>query len=223
MEFIIDESMRELGIESVVIALVEGIDMSKDLSDEFLEKFNAMQQKVVDMDMERIKENPIILAYREIVQKVEQSVKKNPPTAQAFIKSTKKREFIPHINTVVDVYNIECLNSLLSIGGHDYDKITFPVTFTVCGKDDMFYPIGAPEKEVKATDFVYRDQKGIIAWCGVRDSEIYKIDENTKRLFFVISGNKNTSVDMRKEALVRICEDLKTMMPDVKYTIEVVG
>ena len=41
---------------------------------------------------------------------------------------------MPHINSIVDIYNVETLKSFLAIGGHDLDKIQEPLEFTVSQK-----------------------------------------------------------------------------------------
>ena len=74
------------------------------------------------------------------------------------------------------------------------------------------------DEELKAkTDYVYRDDKGILAWLDIRDSDLYKFDDDTKDAIFIIQGNANTSVEMRLEALKRIQSDLKECMPDMKF------
>ena len=77
------------------------------------------------------------------------------------------------------------LHSLLAIGGHDLDKIGNQIEFTVSQKEDVFLPILSKEKHVSPTDYVYRDEKGILAWLDVRDSENYKFDDNTKNAIFI--------------------------------------
>ena len=77
-------------------------------------------------------------------------------------------------NSVIDIYNVECLRSFLAIGGHDLDKIQGPIEFTISQREDTFLPILSTEKHVSETDPVYRDQEGIMAWLDVRDGERYR-------------------------------------------------
>ena len=135
----------------------------------------------------------------------------------ALIRNIQHRGSIPRINSIIDVYNVEALHSLLAIGGHDLDKIGNQIEFTVSQKEDVFLPILSKEKHVSPTDYVYRDEKGILAWLDVRDSENYKFDDNTKNAIFIIQGNAHTSVDMRLEALDRIAHDLAEAMPNLKF------
>lgn len=222
MKIHVDKSMKELGITDVVIGIVKNLNPHAELTEKFKQKMYEREQWALNTDLNEIKKNPVIEGYKDIITKVSRSVKKNPPTVSGFINNIKHRGNIPHVNSIVDIYNAESLNSLLAIGAHDFDKISFPIIFTVCRKEDTFYPISSNSKHVAETDFVYRDNKGIMAWLDVRDSELYKLDENTKNVLFVIQGNANTSVDMRIEALERIRDDLKGCMPESEFEIKVI-
>jgi len=134
-----------------------------------------------------------------------------------FLASIKRRGSLPHINTVVDIYNLETLISGVAIGGHDVDKITGTLRFMICGQEDSFTSIGGNTKHVAGTDYVYRDDQGIITWLGTRDSTFYKIDDDTQNVLFVIAGNANTSVDLRLAALERIHQDLLKCMPQLTF------
>lgn len=222
MKIHVDKSMKELGITDVVIGIAKNLNPHAELTEKFKQKMYEREQWALNTDLNEIKKNPVIEGYKDIITKVSRSVKKNPPTVSGFINNIKHRGNIPHVNSIVDIYNAESLNSLLAIGAHDFDKISFPIIFTVCRKEDTFYPISSNSKHVAETDFVYRDNKGIMAWLDVRDSELYKLDENTKNVLFVIQGNANTSVDMRIEALERIRDDLKGCMPESEFEIKVI-
>lgn len=222
MKIIVDSSMKELGVDSVVIGIAHNVDPNAPFTDAFKEKLKKTEEWALNVDVKDVKQQPFVLGYREMIKKSGRSVKKNPPTLPAFVKNIQHRGHMPRINTIVDIYNVESLNSFLAIGGHDLDKIDDYVKFTVNGVEDTFLPICADEKAVDPTDFVYRDSKGIIAWLGIRDSEHYKFDDNTRNAFFAIQGNGVTSVEDRIAALERIRDDLKACMPDLTFEIMVV-
>ncbi|EPF46113.1 hypothetical protein HMPREF1222_01625 [Treponema vincentii F0403] len=222
MNFIIDKSIVELGIKSVVIGIAKNIDPQAPLSDSFLTKQKKMQDWALQCDVDEILKHPVTQGYADLLQSVGRSIKKYPPTVPAFIRNIQRRGSMPHINSVIDIYNVESLHSLLAIGGHDLDKIDGQIEFTVNKEAGVFLPISSTEKHVAETDYVYRDPKGIIAWLGVRDGEQYKFDDGTKNAIFIIQGNANTSVEMRVEALKRIQNDLAECMPQLVFEIQTV-
>ena len=222
MKFTIDKSLAELGITSVVLAIARNVDPQAPLSEAFLQKQKKAENWALNCNLAEITDQPTIQGYCDLLQKVGRSVKKNPPTVPALIRNIQHRGSIPRINSVIDIYNVESLHSLLAIGGHDLDKIGDEIKFTVSQKDDIFLPILSKEKHVAPTDYVYRDEKGILAWLDVRDSDLYKFDDSTKNAIFIIQGNAHTSVQMRLEALERIHQDLTAAMPNLEFETHVI-
>jgi len=222
MKIIINKSIVALGIKSVVIGIAKNVNPNAKLSDSFLEKQKKMEEWALNCNIDEVLNHPVIQGYKDLLQSVGRSVKKNPPTVPALIRNIQHRGSIPCINSIIDIYNVEALNSFLAIGGHDFDKIHNYIEFTVSEKEDIFLPILSTEKHVAKTDYVYRDEKGILAWLDVRDGENYKFDDQTKNSIFIIQGNLNTSVEMRMEALKRIQNDLAECMPDMEFEIRVI-
>ena len=223
MKIIINKSIAALGIKSVVIGIAKNVNPNAKLSDSFLEKQKKMEEWALNCNIDEVFNHPVIQGYKDLLQSVGRSVKKNPPTVPALIRNIQHRGSIPCINSIIDIYNVEALNSFLAIGGHDFDKIHDYIEFTVNEREDIFLPILSTEKHVAKTDYVYRDEKGILAWLDVRDGENYKFDDKTKNAIFIIQGNLNTSVEMRMEALKRIQNDLAECMPDMEFEIRVIG
>ena len=222
MKIIINKSIAALGIKSVVIGIAKNINPNAKLSDSFLEKQKKIEEWALNCNIDEVFNHPVIQGYKDLLQSVGRSVKKNPPTVPALIRNIQHRGSIPCINSIIDIYNVEALNSFLAIGGHDFDKIHDYIEFTVSEREDIFLPILSTEKHVAKTDYVYRDEKGILAWLDVRDGENYKFDDKTKNAIFIIQGNLNTSVEMRMEALKRIQNDLAECMPDMEFEIRVI-
>lgn len=222
MKIIINRSIAVLGIKSVVIGIAKNINPNAKLSDSFLKKQKKMEEWALNCNIDEVFNHPVIQGYKDLLQSVGRSVKKNPPTVPALIRNIQHRGSIPCINSIIDIYNVEALNSFLAIGGHDFDKIHDYIEFTVNEREDIFLPILSTEKHVAKTDYVYRDKKGILAWLDVRDGENYKFDDKTKNAIFIIQGNLNTSVEMRMEALKRIQNDLAECMPDMEFEIRVI-
>lgn len=217
MDFRLDNSLVDAGIDTVVVGIAKNVDPQAVLPVAFLEKKQVMEEWALQCQLEEVAESAVVTGYTDLLQKVGRSIKKNPPTILALIRNIQHRGSLPQINSIIDIYNVECLRSYLAIGGHDLDKIEGPIDFTISQREDLFFPILSSEKHVAPTDPVYRDQKGVLAWLDVRDSDLYKFDETTKNALFVIQGNQETTVEMRLEALERIHRDLASCMPNLQF------
>ena len=222
MNMTIDGSLAALGIKSVVIGIARNVNPQAPFSDAFLAKREKMEKWALSCDIDTLLGHPIIKGYTDLLQSVGRSVKRNPPTVPALIQNIRHRGSLPHINSIIDIYNVEALHSLLAIGGHDLDKVHGSIEFTVSGNEDSFLPILSKEKHVTKTDYIYRDAKGIMAWLDIRDGENYKFSNETKNAIFIIQGNANTSVEIRLEALERIRYDLAESMPDMEFDTHVI-
>ena len=209
MKFILNESLAMLGIKNVVIGIAKNVDPHAPLPASFLKKQKEMEKWALNCDIDEVSDTPVIQGYKDLLQSVGRSVKKNPPTVLALIRNIRHRGSIPNINSIIDIYNVESLHSLLAIGGHDLDKIAGQIEFTVSQKEDVFLPILSTEK-------------GILAWLDVRDGEHYKFDDETQNAIFIIQGNAHTSVEMRLEALERIENDLAECMPNLEFETYVI-
>lgn len=217
MDFRLDDSLVDAGIDTVVVGIAKNVDPQAVLPVAFLEKKQVMEEWALQCQLEEVAESAVVTGYTDLLQKVGRSIKKNPPTILALIRNIQHRGSLPQINSIIDIYNVECLRSYLAIGGHDLDKIEGPIEFTISQREDLFFPILSSEKHVAPTDPVYRDQKGVLAWLDVRDSDLYKFDETTKNALFVIQGNQETTVEMRLEALERIHRDFASCMPALQF------
>ena len=139
MEFIIDKSIVELGIKSVAIGIAKNIDPQAQLSDSFLKKQKKMEDWALHCDVEAVSNHPITQGYADMLQRVGRSIKKYPPTVPAFIRNIQRRGSMPHINSVIDIYNVESLHSFLAIGGHDLDKIDGQIALPSIKKRAFFF------------------------------------------------------------------------------------
>lgn len=222
MKFYLRDSLVELGMEAIVLAKVSNVDPNAPLTVDLEEYIATSEDLAAAYDREAIRAHSVIAGYREKMQKIGKSVKKNPPTAETLIKNIQRRGSLPRVNSIVDLYNAEALHSFLAIGAHDYDTITDFVEFTRASEPTTFTPIGSKNKQVEIGDIFYRDQKGVMAYLDARDGEDYKITQKTKNLLLIMQGNANTNVMIRVAALTRVCDNIQKICPNATYEIAVV-
>ena len=141
MDFRLDNSLVDAGIDTVVVGIAKNVDPQAVLPVAFLEKKQVMEEWALQCQLEEVAESAVVTGYTDLLQKVGRSIKKNPPTILALIRNIQHRGSLPQINSIIDIYNVECLRSYLAIGGHDLDKIEGPIEFTISQREDLFFPI----------------------------------------------------------------------------------
>src|SRR4029079_3076551 len=69
-------------------------------------------------------------AFRDIYQASGVNPNKIRPGCERLVQHVWKQGDLPHVNNVVDAYNLVSLTHLLSLGAHDLDAIARPVRLT---------------------------------------------------------------------------------------------
>ena len=83
MEFRLDKSLYDLGIKNVVIGIAKNVVPHADLPLAFLKKKEEREKWALECDVKEVQESPVVQGYRQLLQRVGRSVKKNPPTVVA--------------------------------------------------------------------------------------------------------------------------------------------
>jgi DNA/RNA-binding domain of Phe-tRNA-synthetase-like protein len=211
MKFIIEKDVLKIGIKALGV-IIENID-NETITDEFLEfrknSINNLLDKYKDFN---IKEDEILEGFNKLHDNANVTRRKNIPASENLIKSLIKNNDIPSINKVVDIYNIVSIDSKISLGAHDIDKIKGDVTLKFTKGDELYYPIGTEElKEVKKGEYAYIDSDNeIICRLEVRQVNKTKITTSTKNVFYIVQGNEKTSYDYLYEVANKII-DLTTL------------
>ena len=63
MKFVIDKSLGDLGIKSVVIGIAKNVNPHAELSPSFLKKKKEMEDWALACDLEEMRESPLIQGY----------------------------------------------------------------------------------------------------------------------------------------------------------------
>lgn len=203
MEIIVDERYQNLGIQTIVFAVLKDVDVTKPMTPEMVVIQNNAVQSIMDVDL-KVYSSGILEGYRTCVQSVGRSLQKFPPTALALMRNVQRRRALPDVNTVVNIYNTFALTSHYSIGAHDLDRIQGPLEFGFAQEGAVFYPIGGGTKRVLEVDYVLQDTQNILALLDARDAEIYKIQPETTQFLLIIQGHADTDVVSRKKCLETI-------------------
>ncbi|MBK5252912.1 MAG: hypothetical protein JJE03_00320 [Peptostreptococcaceae bacterium] len=205
MNISVDKEYIKIGITAIVAVRIFGYTLGG-LNDE-TEQFIGKNEGIA-LEYDNALENPVLLGYRNMIKDIGRSQKKFPPTSEALISNIKRRGSFMRVNPIVDIYNAHAVTNFLSIGAHDLNKVNGDICFTFANEGEEFYPIGGGVKRAVEGDFIYKDNNGIMAFLDARDSEEYKIEEDSKDIVLIAQGNANTTVEYRKTALTEIAEDI---------------
>ena len=200
LTFAADEEVLNLGVK-ILTARVSNIKNTKSSPtlDSFIEE-ELVKIKTYWQDKD-YKQDPILQGFKELHTSVGRSNRDYPASPEVLLRLLIERDRFPRINCVVDIYNLFSVKTHLALGAHDIEKVNGNITLRLTRGDETFVPLGRQEKvQVPAGEYAYIDDgNNIICRMEVLQIEPTKITEDSKDIFLIIQGNKNTDTQYIKE------------------------
>jgi len=165
------------------------------INDVHIEKENEQCQKLkkavydevnAKYNIETLKDNPTVRAYRDFYWKLDIDPTKTRPSGEALLRRVLHGKELPRISTVVDAYNLASTKTIIPISGFDKDKLNPPFQIRFAKNGEAFTGIGM-NKPITLTDkmLVLADEKQILCIYPYRDSDHTKITGQTRNVLIV--------------------------------------
>lgn len=177
--------------------------------------FNDYQQQVFselipDLSKEMLKKDPVLEGYRNLRTKLGLSRNKYICSSEALLKLLLKKNTLPHVNLLVDIYNLLSVKTHISIGAHELGMIDQYLDFKITSGSEIFIPMGSDEAiEISKGEYAYIDG-GNEVLCRFDHRQCHKtrITEATRSCLLIIQGNPYTT----KEHISNVAEELMTLV-----------
>ena len=152
--------------------------------------------------------DPILQGFRDLRKAVGRSVKKFPCSIEGLIGMVQRRGALPSIHPIVDIYNLVSLETRLTLGAHDLNRVTGDITLKIVNGDEPFVPLGSDRPEpVQPGEYAYVDDGGdVLCRMDYKQCERTKLTAGTSRCLVIIQGNANTPREMLEQAKARLVE-----------------
>ncbi len=139
--------------------------------------------------IEKLKDNPIIRAYRDFYWKLNIDPTKVRPSGEALLRRVLHGNELPTISTAVDAYNLASMKTMIPISGFDLEKLKPPFNVRFANKGEEFLGIGM-EKPSTLTEkmLVLADRERVLCIYPYRDADYTKITERTRNILIVGYG-----------------------------------
>ncbi len=200
INFTISDDVKRLGLKCTCLVF-------KDLENKIIDNsFEDLKLKILESFTNRfnrnfINTNKILNGFRMLHQKVNRANRKYISSIENLILYVIQNGTIPHINLIVDIYNLISVKNLLSIGAHDIAAITGNIHLKITEGNENFIPLGTQSPRIVGSgEYSYIDDNNdIICRLEVRQAEKTKIGLNTNECFFIVQGNGSTVSDYIEE------------------------
>ena len=174
--------------------------------DQFKESLCARYCELYTPDF--VNNDPVIEGFRDLRRTVGRSPRKYPCSIESLIGFLQRHGTLPSINLAVDIYNVVSLETRLTLGAHDLDRVDGDITLCLARGDEPFTPLGSHHREaVLAGEFCYVDNGGeMLCRLDYKQCDKSKIRLETTRCLFIIQGNRQTPVEVLDGARERLVE-----------------
>ncbi|MEM2154911.1 MAG: phenylalanine--tRNA ligase beta subunit-related protein [Nitrososphaeria archaeon] len=177
-----------------------------------LNEFNTLLKEVVGFvksryTLDKLKDEPLFRAYRDFFWKIGIDPTKVRPASEALIRRILLEKPLPHINMLVDSYNLASIASGVPIAAFDENKILGELFMRNAINGEEFLGIGM-EKPIllNGTEIVICDKEKLVAIYPYRDADSTKITSETKNVIFLVCGVPGVSDNVLENAVNKVIE-----------------
>jgi DNA/RNA-binding domain of Phe-tRNA-synthetase-like protein len=153
-----------------------------------------------------IRADPLVSRFQSILRQARVNPKADRPSVERLLTYAFKRGNLPNINNLVDAYNIVSIRSCCSLGAHDLDRISLPVSLRNLDGTESFTPLGGDQPiPPTAGEFGYVDASNrLLCRLDILQADFSKVTESTKNALVIVEGTDAHS----SEIIHRACEDV---------------
>src|SRR5262245_12498634 len=190
MSFLVSDDCIRLGLRAGAI-IFNGVRVgpaSAELRAEIVREAAAVRNRFASSA--EIRNDPLVAAFHDILRQVGANPRRDQPSIDRLLTFALKRGDLPAINSLVDAYNLVSIRSLLSLGAHDIDKITLPVSLRLLTGTESFIPLGSTTTQpVTAGEYGYVDAAGrLLCRLDVVQADFSKVTAETRNALLIIEG-----------------------------------
>jgi len=179
----------------------------KESSEELKKLIHEESQKIRSkMKIEDIENDKIAKSYRKLWWNFKIDPTKLRPSGEALIRRILLGKDLYLINNFVDCFNLVSIQTGLSIGAHDIEKLSGDITIRLARTGEKFTAIGSKgEMILNGNELVVSDDKKILDLAYSTSScELTKITKETNKAILTVYTSVEISVDHINECLEKL-------------------
>ena len=195
----VSEKFPEL---SISIGIINGVHGEKENEQIRRLKRSVYEEVRAKYNVEALKDNPTVRAYRDFYWKLGVDPTKTRPSGEALLRRVLHGSELPTISTAVDAYNLASMKTIIPISGFDNEKLNPPFHVRFAANGETFTGIGMSQS-MALTDrmLLLADERRILCIYPHRDSDHTKISMQTKNVLIVGYGAPGITEQQLKEAV----------------------
>jgi DNA/RNA-binding domain of Phe-tRNA-synthetase-like protein len=207
---------------AVSIGTIGGVSVEREN-----EKIRQLKQAVysevrAQHDVEKLKDNPVVRAYRDFYWRLGIDPTKTRPSGEALLRRVLHGGELPTISTAVDAYNLASMKTIIPISGFDMDTLSPPFNVRFAEEGEPFIGIGMDKPvALKSNMLVLADTKRVLCIYPHRDANQTKITEKTRNVLLVAYGAPGITAQQLEEAVKTALDYIKRVCGGEIQTVKV--
>ena len=207
--FNVQKEVLDLGVKIITARIIDV--KNSDSNTDFETYKNSELEKVKNQWAgKKYKDDRVLAGFRDLHTKVGRSNRDYVASPEGLRWSFLERGCFPHINLLVDIYNLFSLKTGLALGAHDIDKVQGNITLRLTKGNEIFIPLGKTEAiSIFPGEYGYVDDgNNVVCRLEVLQVEPTKVVIESKDIFLIIEGNANTLDEYVKQAAEEVCQTI---------------
>jgi len=171
------------------ITYIRGVTI--EVSNPKLESFRStvIEETSRSWNLDELKDDPIIRAYRAFFWKVKVDPTKTRPASEALIRRVLRGNLPPMTNTLVDAYNLASISTRIPFGAFDIDRMNGEPLMREAATGEEFWGIGMEKPiQLQGGEAIIQDEERLIAVYPYRDADYSKVTTSTANLLLMTCG-----------------------------------
>ena len=202
---IVTDEARKLGLAATYLVEHNLPNRARDVQFEQLKQARC-KELIQKYSGNFIDNDTIVQGFRTLRQTTGRSPCRYPCSIESLTRYLQRHRSLPHINLIVDIYNLVSLVTRLTLGAHDLDHVDGNITLGLTQGNEPFYPSGGHQAEsVETGEYCYQDESGqILCRLDYKQCDRSKISLSTTRCLFIIQGHAQTPISVLSQARERL-------------------
>jgi DNA/RNA-binding domain of Phe-tRNA-synthetase-like protein len=208
MTFVVVEECLQMGLRAgaVVFRDVRIAPAPAELRADIANEIEAVRGRFASAA--EVRSCPEVAAFQALHRRVGVNPRKEQSSVERLLTVALKRGELPAINALVDAYNLVSLRTRCSLGAHDLDAVSVPVSLRLLTGRESFTPLGetAPAAVV-AREYGYVDAADrLLCRLDVRQADFSKVTEATRNVLLIVEGTAEHEPEVLRRAFEEVIE-----------------
>ena len=203
--FSVSDEARALGLKGVYFAMGDLRNRETDPAFETL-KANVLHRVLDDLHVVGVNDDRVLQGFRDLHTKIGFSNRNFVSAPENLLVNLLKNGRFPHVNLLVDIYNLISVETRLALGAHDIAHVQGNIQLRITSGKEGFLPLGTTQpKAVRPGGYAYIDDANdVLCMLEVRQVEKSKATLDTSESFYIVQGNSETSLADIQSAAQRL-------------------